>query len=214
MFGNRVFKFIFNLPWTLLDRKNIFLAIVSIVTLFLSAFWAISTFIAGEAGTPPVFGSSGFKWWDSFVTNLFRNTQWEQILLNLLVVLLGFWIVFFFISKYVIGNIERVGKKLQIQALPEILRDTKVFVSKTLINDWVLAEDRKELIKYLESISNVLDNVHDLLVDKFLDVEITDDTIFQNRHLEPNPVLEINLNSVFHHMIRNLEDIELRNCLF
>ena len=196
MFGNRVFKFIFNLPWTLLDRKKIFLAIVSVVTLFLSAFWGISTFIAGEAGAPPVFGSSGFKWWDSFVTNLFRNTQWEQILFNLLVVMLGLWVVFFFISKYVIRNIERVGKKLQIQALPEILRDTKVFLWKTLINDWVLAEDKKELIKYLESISNVLDNVHDLLVDKFLDVEITDDTIFQNRHLEPNPVLEINLNSV------------------
>ena len=110
--------------------------------------------------------------------------------------MLGLWVVFFFISKYVIRNIERVGKKLQIQALPEILRDTKVFLWKTLINDWVLAEDKKELIKYLESISNVLDNVHDLLVDKFLDVEITDDTIFQNRHLEPNPVLEINLNSV------------------
>ena len=196
MFGNRIFKFIFNLPWTLVDRKNIFFAGVSGVTLFLSAFWGISTFIAGEAGSPPVFGSSGFTWWDSFVTNLFRNTQWEQILLIVLIAIFGLWLIFFCISKYVIGNIERVGKKLQIHALPEVLRDTKVFLWKTLINDWVLAEDRKELIQYLESISNVLDNVHDLLADKFLDVEITDDTIFQNRHLEPNPVLEINLNSV------------------
>ncbi|MDC0058355.1 hypothetical protein OAJ22_00415 [Acidimicrobiaceae bacterium] len=196
MFGNRVFKFIFNLPWTLMDRKNVFLVAVSGITLFLSAFWAISTFIAGEAGSPPVFGSSGFIWWDNFVTNLFRNTQWEDILLIVLVTTFGLVFSFFFISKYVIGNIERVGRKLEVQALPEILRDTKVFLWKTLINDWVLAEDRKELIKYLESISNVLDNVHDLLVDKFLDIEITDDTIFQNRHLEPNPVLEINLNSV------------------
>ena len=196
MFGNRVFRFIFNLPWTLLDRKNVLLATVSVLTLSLSTFWAISTYIAGEAGSPPIFGSSGFIWLDNFVTNLFRNTQWEEILIIFLTTILAVWLFFFFVAKYVIANIERVGRKLHIQALPEILRDTKVFLWRTLINDWVLAEDRKELIQYLQSISNVLDNVHNLLVDKFLEVEISDDTIFQHRHIEPNPILEINLNSV------------------
>ena len=196
IFGNRVFRFIFNLPWTLIDRKNVLLATVSVLTLSLSTFWAISTYIAGEAGSPPIFGSSGFIWLDNFVTNLFRNTQWEEILIIFLITILAVWLFFFFVAKYVIANIERVGRKLYIQALPEILRDTKVFLWRTLINDWVLAEDRNELIQYLQSISNVLDNVHNLLVDKFLEVEISDDTIFQHRHIEPNPILEINLNSV------------------
>ena len=106
------------------------------------------------------------------------------------------WIIFYAVAKYVISSIEKAGRDLQIQDLPEIIRDTKVFLWKTVINDWVMAGNRNELIQYLESIIEVLESVELLLVQDFLDVDNDDDTIFQNRHLEPNPVLEINLNSV------------------
>ncbi|MDC0140727.1 hypothetical protein OAI72_00860 [bacterium] len=196
MFGNRFFKFIFNLPWTVLDKKNIFLLIISSVTLLLSIFWGVSTFVAGNPGDKPVFNSSGSVWLDNFVTNLFRNTQWDEILFGLLALAFSLWIIFYAVAKYVISSIEKAGRDLQIQDLPEIIRDTKVFLWKTVINDWVMAGNRNELIQYLESIIEVLESVELLLVQDFLDVDNDDDTIFQNRHLEPNPVLEINLNSV------------------
>ena len=196
MFGNRFFKFIFNLPWTVLDKKNIFLLIISSVTLLLSIFWGVSTFVAGNPGDKPVFNSSGSVWLDNFVTNLFRNTQWDEILIGLVALAFSLWIIFYAVAKYVISSIERAGRDLQIQDLPEIIRDTKVFLWKTVINDWVMAGNRNELIQYLESIIEVLESVELLLVQDYLDVDNDDDTIFQNRHLEPNPVLEINLNSV------------------
>ena len=47
-----------------------FLTIISSVTLLLSIFWGVSTFIAGNPGDEPVFNSSGSVWLDNFVTNL------------------------------------------------------------------------------------------------------------------------------------------------
>ena len=84
LFGNRLFKFVFNLPWTSLTTSNVFVTISLIITTLLGIFWFISTFVAGEPGDDPVFGSSGFPWLDEFTTNLFRNTQWETPFMLLL----------------------------------------------------------------------------------------------------------------------------------
>ncbi len=196
MFGNKLFSFVFNFPWTVLDKKKIFLTVMTTVTALLASFWAITTFIAGEPGDEPIFGSSGSVWLDNFVTGLFRNTNWEDVLIVLFLSALTLWLGLYIIAKFVINNIERVGKKLKIEIIPEIIRDAKVFLWKTLINDWVLASDRYEIVEYLNSIIDILDNVQELLIENYLNIEDSDDLIFQKRHLEPNPILETNLNSV------------------
>ena len=126
----------------------------------------------------------------------FRNTQWEDVLINIVGTAAALWIGIYLIAKHIINNIERVGRKLSIHLIPEIVRDAKVFLWRTLINDWVLAGDRFEVINYLESIVTILEQVEELLVENYLQLDDEDDSIFQNRHLEPNPILEINLNSV------------------
>ena len=89
-----------------------------------------------------------------------------------------------------------IRDRLNIDQIPEIIRDAKVSLWKTLINDWVLAGDRYEVVSYLESIVKILEQVEELLVENYLQLEDDENLIYQNRHLEPNPVLEINLNSV------------------
>jgi hypothetical protein len=196
IFGNRIVKFFFNFPWSILDKKRILIFVLALITMLLSIFWAVSTFIAGSPGDDPVFQSSGFVWWDTFITNFFRNTQWEDVLINIVGTAAALWVGIYLIAKHIINNIERVGRKLSIHLIPEIVRDAKVFLWRTLINDWVLAGDRFEVINYLESIVTILEQVEELLVENYLQLDDEDDSIFQNRHLEPNPILEINLNSV------------------
>ena len=103
---------------------------------------------------------------------------------------------FYLTSRYAINKIERVGRHLEISEYPETIRRVKIFLWTTLINDWVLSSDRFELISYLESMIEILDNIEELLSQKYLNIEEQENTTFKNRHLEPNPVLEINLNSV------------------
>lgn len=196
IFGNRIVKFFFNFPWSIFDKKRILIFVLALITMLLSIFWAVSTFIAGSPGDDPVFQSSGLVWWDTFITNFFRNTQWEDVLINIVGTAVALWIGIYLIAKHIINNIERVGRKLSIHLIPEIVRDAKVFLWRTLINDWVLAGDRFEVINYLESIVTILEQVEELLVENYLQLVDEDDSIFQNRHLEPNPILEINLNSV------------------
>ena len=196
MFGNRIFKFMFNLPWSLVERKKIIALYLVVITTLLSIFWGISSFIAGEPGDDPIFRSSGSVWLDSFVTNLFRNTPWSQILIDLLMLFGLITLILFIISKYIINKIERVGRKLEIAQFPEIIRDSKVFLWKTIINDWVLASDRNEVICYLEAIHEVLGSIQNLLLEKYYENIEADDATFHSRHLEPNPKLEVNLNSV------------------
>jgi len=162
----------------------------------LTLFWSISTFIAGKPGDDPVFGSSGIDRLDVFVTNLFRNTNWLDVLTPLLIGAFVLWAVLYLSAKYLIHSIEKLGRDLLIDEIPEIILNTKTFLWKTLINDWILAKDRKELILYMESIVEVLDEIQNLLNQKFLQLNHDKETIFQNRYLVPNSVLEINLNSV------------------
>lgn len=196
LFGNRLFKFVFNLPWTSLTTSNVFVTISLIITTLLGIFWFISTFVAGEPGDDPIFGSSGFPWLDEFTTNLFRNTQWETPFMLLFCCAALITMFFYLTSRYAINKIERVGRHLEISEYPETIRRVKIFLWTTLINDWVLSGDRFELISYLESMIEILDNIEELLSQKYLNIEEQENTTFKNRHLEPNPVLEINLNSV------------------
>ena len=196
LFGNRIVRIFFNFPWSILDKKKILIFIMSFVTTVLSTFWAVSTFIAGNPGDDRMFRSSGSERVDDFVTNLFRNTQWETVLLDFIGVTVIICSAIYFIARHIIRNIEKVGRKLNIDQIPEIIRDAKVSLWKTLINDWVLAGDRYEVVSYLESIVKVLEQVEELLVENYLQLEDDENLIYQNRHLEPNPVLEINLNSV------------------
>ena len=196
LFGNRIVRIFFNFPWSILDKKKILIFIMSFVTTVLSTFWAVSTFIAGNPGDDRMFRSSGSERVDDFVTNLFRNTQWETVLLDFIGVTVIICSAIYFIARHIIRNIEKVGRKLNIDQIPEIIRDAKVSLWKTLINDWVLAGDRYEVVSYLESIVKVLEQVEELLVENYMQLEDDENLIYQNRHLEPNPVLEINLNSV------------------
>jgi hypothetical protein len=195
-FRGKYLKSLLNFPWSILDKKKILGAILSVITVLLSLFWFITTFIAGEPGDEPVFRSSGFEKLDLFVTDLFRNTNWLDVLTPLLIGAFVIWFLLFLCARYLIHSIERLGRELLIDEMPEIILNTKVFLWSTLINDWILAKDRKELILYLESILEVLDGIQHLLSEKFLKVEYDKESIFQNRYLDPNPVLEINLNSV------------------
>lgn len=196
MFGNRVFKFLFNLPWSIFEKTKLLLVLLGSLSVTLGSFWAISTFLAGEPGDDRRFRSSGFVWLDNFVTDFFRTNNWEDVLINLLFISLIASFLIFITAKFVIRNIERAGERLSIKILPEVLQNSKLFLWKTLINDWVLASDRNEVIEYLQAIISVLEEIDVLLTEKYLDIEIETDDIFQDRYLEPNPVLEANLNSV------------------
>ena len=70
---------------------------------------------------------------------------------------------FYLTSRYAINKIERVGRHLEISEYPETIRRVKIFLWTTLINDWVLSSDRFELISYLESMIEILDNIEELL---------------------------------------------------
>ena len=102
----------------------------------------------------------------------------------------------FLCARFLIQSLESLGRDLLLDEVPEVILNTKTFLWKTLINDWILAKDRKELILYLESIQEVLEGVQILLNEKYLKLNHDKETIFQNRYLVPNKVLEINLNSV------------------
>ena len=195
-FRGKYLRFLLNFPWSILDKKKILGAILSFVTLILTVFWSISTFIAGDPGDAPVFGSSGIERVDVFVTNLFRNTNWLDVLTPLLLCTFILWTALYLCAKYLIYSIEKLGRDLLIDEIPEIILNTKTFLWQTLINDWILAKDRKELILYLESIVDVLDGIQNLLNQKFLQLNHDKETIFQNRYSVPNSVLEVNLNSV------------------
>jgi len=196
MFGNKIFRFLFNLPWSIFEKTRLFLFLLASTSLLLGTFWSISTFIAGEPGDEMVFRSSGSTKLDNFITDFFRTTNWEELLFDIIFFVLVAATLIYFAAKYVISNIYRVGKNLNIDLLPEIIRDSKVFLWKTLINDWVLASDRNEVIQYLEALIVVLEEIDILLSEKYLDIEFDTDEIFKDRYLEPNPVLEANLNSV------------------
>ena len=83
-----------------------------------------------------------------FVRN---STNWLDVLTPLLIGAFVLWAVFYFSAKYLIHSIEKLGRDLLIDEIPEIILNTKTFLWKTLINDWILAKDRKELILYMES---------------------------------------------------------------
>jgi len=195
-FKGKYLRFLLNFPWTILDKKKIFGVILSLTTILVTVFWSISTFIAGEPGDPRTLPSSGFENIDLFITNLFRNTNWLDVLLPLLSSAVLIWILLFLCARYLIQSLESLGRDLLLDEVPEVILNTKTFLWKTLINDWILAKDRKELILYLESLQEVLAGVQILLNEKYLKINNDKETIFQNRYLVPNKVLEINLNSV------------------
>jgi len=195
-FKGKYFRFLLNFPWSIVDKNKIFGVILSFLTILLTFFWLISTFIAGEPGDPSILPSSGFPQVDNFVTNLFRNSEWLDVLLPLLFISAFGWMTLFFCARYLLQSLQKLGRDLMLDEIPEIVLNTKTFLWKTLINDWILAKDRKELILYLESISEVLEGIQELLNAKYLTVDADSETIFQNRYLVPNEVLEINLNSV------------------